>query len=415
MQTIQIELDRLHSAQQDIKDEQTRFNVGACGRRFGKTKLGEDELIESALQGYPTAWFAPTYKMLLEVWREMVTILRPIASRINTSERRIELITSGIIEFWSLDKPDVARGRKYKRIVIDEAAMVPALEEAWQNVIRPTLTDYRGDAFFFSTPKGRNFFWVMYQWGLDPDRPHWSCWRKPTTDNPFISDEEIEAAREELPERVFQQEYLAEFLEGEGVVFRNIMACMEAGMEPNATDHEGHYIVAGLDWGKHNDFTAISVGCVTCKEELWRDRFNKIDYAFQRERVKVGYNIFSVSALLAERNAMGEPNIEQLSRDGLMMMRGPDGNAGFNTTASTKPPLIENLALVFERAEWQFQDDPVWTGEIAAYERTVSKITGRSQYSAPEGMHDDTVIARALMVWAGNMPNPQDLYAFMET
>ena len=70
----------------------------------------------------------------------------------------------------------------------------------------------------------------------------------------------------------------------------------------------------------------------------------------------------------------------------------------FQTTAQSKPPLIESLALALERAEWQFISDPVWTGELEAYERKVSPVTGRSQYSAPEGLHDDTVIARALMV-----------------
>ena len=395
-----------------MKDEMVRFNVAANGRRFGKTKLGEDRLIEPALAGFPVAWFSPTYKMLLEVWREMVGILKPVAKRVNTSERRIELITEGVIEFWSLDKPDAARGRKYKQVVVDEAAMVVNLQEAWENVIRPTLTDYQGGADFYSTPKGRNYFFTLYQRGLDPENKDWKSWRKPTTDNPYILDAEIEAARQELPERVFQQEYLAEFLEGEGAVFRNINACMGAELDPDPADHKGHHIVMGGDWGKHNDFTTASIGCATCKVELWRDRFNQIDYSFQRERIKVGYNLFQVNGLLAERNAMGEPNIEQLHRDGLNMIAGPDGSAGFYTTATTKPPLIENLVLVFENEEWQFQDDPLWTGEIEAYERKVSSI-GRSQYNAPEGMHDDTVIARALMVWAGNLPSATDLVAFV--
>jgi hypothetical protein len=94
---------------------------------------------------------------------------------------------------------------------------------------------------------------------------------------------------------------------------------------------------------------------------------------------------------------MGEPNIEMMQRDGLPVW-------GFDTTATTKPPLIENMALVFERAEWQFQNDPIWTAETEAYERKVSPITGRSQYSAPEGMNDDTVMARALMLWVANKP-----------
>ena len=74
---------------------------------------------------------------------------------------------------------------------------------------------------------------------------------------------------------------------------------------------------------------------------------------------------------------------------------------GFVFTAASKPPLIESLALAFEREEWQFINDPVWTAELEAYERKTSPMTGRSQYSAPEGLHDDTVMARALMVQAG--------------
>ena len=72
----------------------------------------------------------------------------------------------------------------------------------------------------------------------------------------------------------------------------------------------------------------------------------------------------------------------------------------FLFTGQSKPPLIESLGLALEKAEWQFQPDPIWTGELEAYERKVNAITGRSQYSAPDGMHDDTVIARALMLRA---------------
>lgn len=95
---------------------------------------------------------------------------------------------------------------------------------------------------------------------------------------------------------------------------------------------------------------------------------------------------------MVEHNSIGSPGFEALERAGLPVV-------AFDTLASTKPPLIENMALALERAEWQFQDDPIWTGEMEAYTRKVSAITGRSQYSAPEGLHDDTVIARALMLW----------------
>jgi hypothetical protein len=388
MPKVEITLPQLHEAQHLIKSERKRFNVMNCGRRFGKNVLEHDFAIEVALQGLPVGWFSPTYKMMLDDWRTLINTLHPITRRSNITERRIELVTDGMIEFWSVDNTDVGRGRKYKRVIINEAAMIPRLRDAWEHAIRPTLTDLKGDAYFDSTPKGRNYYFELYQRGLTND--DWACWTMPTSANPYIDAAEIEAAREQLPELTFEQEYLAVFLEGAGAVFRNIAACMNA---PATTpeEHEGHDIVAGVDWGKQADFTAISVGCATCRQEVAHDRFNKIDYHFQRGRLKAIAEQWNVSMITAESNAMGEPVIEELHREGLPVK-------GFQTTAQTKPPLIENLALTLERVEWQFLQDQIWTGELEAYERKVSPVTGRSQYSAPEGLHDDTVIARALML-----------------
>lgn len=345
-------------------------------------------LAQKDLYSLPCAWFAPAYKDILEVWREINTTLKPIITRSNIQERRIELAGGGSIEFWSLENEDAGRGRKYKRVIIDEAAKAPYLQAAWEQAIRPTLTDYKGDAFFLSTPKGRNYFWKLYQRALNGG--DWKAWHYPTTSNPFIDPSEVEAAKHDLPEAIFKQEYMAEFIENEGSVFRNIDACMGA-IEAN---HNGHSIVMGVDWGKQNDFTSISVGCSTCKMEIAIDRFNQIDYIFQRERLKVLQEKYKAHVILAESNSIGEPVIEVLQREGLPVK-------GFQTTAQSKPPLVENLALIFERGEWQFLPDPIWRGELEAYERTVSPTTGRSSYSAPVGSHDDTVIARALMTWQG--------------
>lgn len=395
-----ITLPNPHNGQWQIIHEAKRFNVLSCGRRFGKTMLGLNRCATPETLSYPMAWFAPTYKDMLEIWREAARVFKPIISRSSISERRMEFITGGLLEFWSLDNADAGRGRKYKRVVIDEAAMAPYLQEAWEQSIRPTLADYQGDAWFLSTPKGRNFFWQIWTRGLDPENGEWQSWSKPTLDNPYIQPSEIEAARLDLPDLVFRQEYLAEFLQGEGVVFRNLAACMHASLSPSLSDHPRHRIVAGVDWGKQNDFTVISIGCADCRVELARDRFNQIDYTFQRGRLYALLDAWDVKAVLPERNSIGEPIIEQMLRDGVPIIEGPDEKPGFMTTATTKPPLIENLALAFERVEWQFQPDPLWLSELEAYERVISPITGRSQYNAPEGLHDDTVIARALMVWA---------------
>jgi phage terminase large subunit-like protein len=210
--SITLTLPRPHKAQWQIIKGLKRFNVVCCGRRFGKTTLGINRLVGPALEGYPVGWFAPGYKYMLEAWRDFTRVLRPVTARVNSTERRIELVTGGVVDFWTLEDEDAGRSRKYKRVAIDEAAKVKNLEAAWNNAIRATLADYRGDADLYSTPKGRNFFWKAYGWGLDPSEPEWSCWTMPTSSNPFIAPAEIEAARRELPERVFRQEFLADFL-----------------------------------------------------------------------------------------------------------------------------------------------------------------------------------------------------------
>ena len=384
--TVRIKRGKPHAAQLPIIRDARRFNVLVCGRRFGKTRLGVYMLAQTSTMKHPCAWFAPTYKDILEVWRDVNITLKPIIVRSNIQERRIELQDGGSIEFWSLENEDAGRGRKYKRVIIDEAAKAPYLQAAWEQAIRPTLTDYKGDAFFLSTPKGRNYFWRLYQKALNGGE--WAAWHYPTVSNPYIDPTEVAAAKQDLPEAIYRQEYMAEFLDNEGSVFRNIDACMNAV----AGDHAGHNIVMGVDWGKQNDFTCISVGCADCKVEIAIDRFNQIDYIFQRARLTALQDKVRAGVILAESNSIGEPVIEVLQREGMPVR-------GFQTTAQTKPPLIENLALICERAEWQFIPDAIWRGEMEAFERTVSPTTGRSSYSAPDGVHDDTVIARALMCW----------------
>ena len=206
--------------QRKMRAEARRFNVACMGRRFGKTWLGLDWLIDGPLvEGKPAAWFAPTYKLLEDVWREARRLLGPLVVRQDVQQKRLELRTGGCLDFWTLDDVDSGRGRKYARIVVDEAAMARHLEEAWQQAIRPTLTDYKGEAWFFSTPKGMNNYFAQLFKEADAETG-WGRWQMPTTANPYIDPEEIEAARLEHPELVFRQEYLAEFVDFEGTAVR---------------------------------------------------------------------------------------------------------------------------------------------------------------------------------------------------
>jgi len=379
-----------HPGQVVVHNHPARFKVLAAGRRWGKTRLGVHECLQVAANGGRAWWVAPNYKMSEVGWRPLRKMGAKIGAEIRKVDRQVILPGGGEVVVRSADNPDSLRGEGLDFIVLDECAFVS--EMAWNEALRPALSDRLGSAVFISTPKGRNWFWRLYQRGLR-DNVEWASFSYPTSANPYIDKQEIEDARLTLPDLTFRQEYLAEFLEGEGAVFRNITACMTADVDPDPKLHEGHRIVAGVDWAKQADYTAISIGCADCKVELARDRFNKIDYHFQRERLGVLVRKWNVSNVLVELNSIGEPNFEELGRAGFPVQ-------GFMTTGTSKPPLIENLALALEKEEWAFQADPLWTGELEAYEQSISR-TGRPTYSAPSGMHDDTVIARALMVKAG--------------
>lgn len=217
MSEVTIKLNELHPAQAQILSEAKRFNVVCCGRRFGKTTLAEDLLLSpdcetnGALWGFPVAYMCPTYKMLMEVWREVSYTIYPIIKSKSETEKRIELHGGGIIDFWSLEEPNSIRGRKYKRIVSDESAASRNMEEAWLKVMRPTLTDLQGDAWFLSTPKGKNnYYYTLFN---NVDRyPDWMHWQMPSSTNPHIPADEIEQARLEVDPLTFAQEYLASFV-----------------------------------------------------------------------------------------------------------------------------------------------------------------------------------------------------------
>lgn len=387
--TIRLKLPRPHPAQQQMLDCKARFMTSRCGRRLGKTRFIPIKRTPLILTGAPVAYFAPTYKMLKHYWRETKLMLAPVTSYVSTQDHRLEFLGGGSYDMWSLDNPDASRGQKYAAADVDEAAMIEDLEEAWNSVIRPTLTDYEGEAGFHSTPKGLNFFHTLCSRGADPNYPDWQEFHFPTSANPYINPDEIETARLELPEMVFKQEYLAEFIQGEGAVFRNIPANLYEGNETPAK-HKGHSLVAGVDWGQVNDFTVISIGCETCNKEVYLDRFNQIDWHFQRERLANALSTWNVRNALVEVNSIGGPNFEELLRTGVSVM-------AFQTTAQTKGPLILSLALCFEKSEMKFLDIPIATRELEAYEANRSEVTGRITYNAPSGFHDDTVIARALM------------------
>lgn len=404
-----IQLIRLpypHLGQRTIRRQAKRFNYLAAGRRWRKTTLGVAIAVESAVHGLRILWGAPTYDQVRIAWNETKHGAGGVA-KFTQQTMTGEFPSGGTIVYRSLDDPDNARGHTADGVIIDEVEEVKA--EAWYEVLRPMLLDTGGWMWGMGTPKGRNWFWREHQ--NAPDRSDTMAWQVPTLgcvigdrelvrkphplENSEIRFEEIRDIWRTVPERTFKQEILAEFLEDAGGVFRRVAGAATA--QPLEQAIAGHGYVFGVDWGKYEDFTAISVLDTTTKTQAHLDRFNQIDYTLQVGRLKVLYERFRPYTIIAEANAMGEPLIEQLVRQGMPV-------TPFRTTNATKAAAIDALALAFERGDITILDDATQTAELQAYEMR-RLPSGLMRYSAPGGMHDDTVIALAL-AWQGVAVGP---------
>ena len=214
----------MHPQQARMFREKKKYNVGCCGRRFGKTLMAQILLCQpgGVLHGMPCAWFAPKAKYMAKVWREVCENLAPVILRKNATERIIEFVGGGELEFWTLEDIDAGKSRKYSRVIIDEAELAKDLKYSWEQAISPTLLDLDGDAWFFSTPKGFTFFQELYERGQSShvDWNEWASWQIPTWENPTLHNvhEYLAKQKKLLPDLVYRQEYGAEFVDFGGTL-----------------------------------------------------------------------------------------------------------------------------------------------------------------------------------------------------
>lgn len=401
---IRVRLPELHPKQLEIKASPAKRKVINCGRRVGKTFMGAWEAVDKMCDGRRVLLASTTQEQADAFWEYCKRWLEPFTDgehaeiKKNETRRTLEMeSTGGRIRVKTASDADTLRGDFADFLILDECAMLAP--NAWNEVGAPMLLDNGGDAWFLSTPRRRNWFFGLYQRAISDDirsggRGRWAYFHATSYDNPHLDAEALEEIVGDLDDDAFQQEIMAVFLEGEGAVFHGIDAALIAN--PNATPemHRNHFIVIGNDWGQRNDYTVNCVFCATCMEELFIERFNRMKWAVGRDKIVNVYHLWGVSFALAESNSIGGPNIEALhDEDGLNI-------EGLDMNKKTKPQVIRGLSLCIERIDAKWLPYPVGKAELEAYEAVVSRITGHVSYSAPRGVHDDTVIARGLALYA---------------
>lgn len=229
--------------QKEVYGDPTRFKVIVAGRRCGKSRLSAVALLVEGLkcpQGSAVMYVAPTQGQARQIiWDLLMDLGRDVISSSHVNNMDITLINGAKIYVRGADRPDTLRGVSLTFVVLDEVADIKA--DTWEKVLRAALSDKKGNALFIGTPKGRNWFYDMYNLGRDSEDEDWKSWHFTTRDNPLIDPKEIEGAKKTLSSFAFKQEYEASFDNAGTDLFKE--SWLKYGKEP-----EGGVYYIGLDF-----------------------------------------------------------------------------------------------------------------------------------------------------------------------
>jgi hypothetical protein len=260
-----------------------RFKALRCGRRFGKTEYAKTCIAQALIQGWECAWLAPQHKTSSETFSELVDLLRPILKEGSKGSGVLRLITGGRLDFWTLENAIAGRGRRYRRVVIDEAAFAKdgdakvagSMMEIWEKAIKPTLFDYGGEALVCSNSAGKNPDNFFYNICTDPQYG-FKEFHATTMDNPTLPKRSfgeslqdwtarrercISALKTDNDPLVYAQEYLAEFVDWSGAAFFSREKLLEQGRPapyPDICECVFAVIDTASKTGTENDATAVT-------------------------------------------------------------------------------------------------------------------------------------------------------------
>jgi len=292
-------------------------------------------------------------------------------------------------DFGSAQRPELLEGFGYDFLWINEAGHLLRDERLYYETLLPMVMESpHAQVFLVGAPKGRGLFQQMYEWGQDPARTEWASFRHPSTVNPRVSATWLENVHREVPDRVWRQEILAEFVDDAGAVFREPERCATAEPEP-APDPRAAYVI-GIDLGRHQDWTAAWVGRVDSRTAIACERFQRLPWPVQQARLSALSRRYGDAPLVVDATGLGDPVCDALEAEGLPVQR-------VRFSAPTKQRLVDHLAIALEREELRFLPHEQTLRELRAfrYELTSAGNVRTGGYHE----HDDCVLALALCCW----------------
>jgi hypothetical protein len=381
---------QIHKWQQKHLSSDKKLQVLNWHRKARKTFTGLLKVYREALLHPNTYWIIePTYKLAkTTVWNDPTMLFtvfdEEVIAKRNETDLSLKLINNSWIYLYGADKPDYLRGPNPKGVIIDEYAVQK--RELWEQIVAPIIFSNQGWTWFLFTPKGKNHaYQILQQAKENPDI--WEFTELSVDKSGLLTKKQIEEIKKTLPMSAYQQEFECKFLEGEGVLFRKIEEAVSGELQP---PKKGETYILGIDLGRKKDYTAI-IGFNRYTNHLdVFDRFNIIDWSLQKQRIKEIAKQYNDALCIVEANSMGDPIIEDLRREGVNVYP-------FTTTAHSKKDIIEKLSIFIENKYITYPNIPELIDELSGFGYEISKL-GNVRYGAPEGQHDDCVMAMALAV-----------------
>ena len=371
----------------DYPDVHNRVVV--AHRRSRKTTLGLNLLLRECVgtRDCTYAYISPFFRQSKAIiWRDPMMLKRYMPPEIlrksfNETELVGEFTSGSVLQVGGADDPDRWRGMGCKGWVLDEFATMKEGAKLYQEIIYPIIRDNGGWVLFLYTPRGRGCGWEFFQ--KAEHNPNWERWFLPVEKSGILSDEEIAETKKGIPEHLFAQEYGCEFLVGGGGVIKRIEEIIVGVLQKPVIG--GRYVM-GVDLGKKEDWTVLSVlNCTTRHLDAF-ERFQQFDWSFQKEKIARLAKEYNNPLIILDSTGLGSPIEDDLKRMGLNVR-------GFQFTSVSKKQLIEKLILAIEDRRITIPQIDELVNELQDYD-----IDEKGRYGAPRGLHDDAVTSLALAI-----------------
>lgn len=364
-----------------------KYHISCVGRQYGKSLMAMNLVLYWGINHGPCKilWVSPVYAQTDKVQKELMQAIggSKIVRSCNYSSNEIILQNGTQILFRSAERYDNIRGLTMDYGVIDEAAFCK--DEAWTEAIRPVFMVRGKKVLFISTPKGKNWFYDLYQLGVSEDHPNYVSYSGSSYETPYIDPAEIADAKMTLPENIFKQEYLAQFIDAGGEVFSDLNK-NEFKLWPKP---EGK-VFCGIDLGKQEDYTVAtfmdSKGRVV---DIYRA--NAQEWTKMTQEIVNRLKKWNASAMV-EVNSIGDVIYEMLKK------QWPDTKP-FVTSNKSKNEIVEGLILDMNESTVQIPSRelfPYLYDELSYFTYDYNPKTRSIRYGHPKGLHDDTVISLAI-------------------